>query len=58
MILINDRGDHVRIEPWYDEHDDWATQAIRDKLDELYGRIADLESDVDYYKYELARAPW
>jgi hypothetical protein len=58
MRLVDDDGDWVEIEDLtagdvldivlqYE-----AALAVKDQ------RIADLESDVEYYKYELARASW
>lgn len=55
MIFINDKGDHVEIMPWYDQNDDWATAAIRKRLDEQEKRIEELHGDIEYYKGEIAR---
>jgi hypothetical protein len=46
---------------WSDEGD-WYIRMIIDHYEERLSakdqRIHDLEEDLDYYKYELARAPW
>lgn len=55
MIFISENGTHVKIDPWYDESEFWATQAVYDKLDELYGRIRELEGDIEFYLSGIGR---
>jgi hypothetical protein len=46
---------------WDDEGDYYIRMIIEDyeaRLAAKDQRIHDLEEDLDYYKYELARAPW
>lgn len=56
MIFISESGACIEISPWYDEDELWATKGFYDKLDELYGRIRDLESDIAFYQSEIARS--
>lgn len=58
MRLVDKDGDYEEV-GWDDEGDYYLRMIIEDyeeKIRELTARIADLESDVEYYKYELGRA--
>jgi hypothetical protein len=63
--LVDDDGDYVEIEDLTADdvlgivlQYEAKISELREYASGLLGRISDLESDVEYYKYELARVAW
>lgn len=52
MRLVDEDGDYVELDGPRSE----LIEAYEEKIRELTARISDLESDVEYYKYEAARS--